>query len=134
MSQENVEIVRRWLDAFNRKDIEGCLELAHSQAEIDVSRASSPYAGVYRDLNAMRELLEGYFDAWESLVWRPERLVEYGDQCIVMPFRATASGSTSGVQVETKATVIWTLRDQRIVRMQLFNSDAEAYEAAGLSE
>jgi ketosteroid isomerase-like protein len=42
MSQENVEIVRRYVEAFNRADVEACLDLSHPETEADVSRATGP--------------------------------------------------------------------------------------------
>jgi ketosteroid isomerase-like protein len=124
--------VRRWVEAFNRADIEALMNFAHPHAEIDVSRAAGPYAGIYQDPESLRRLLESYFDAWESLVWQPERFIQGDEECIVMPFHASGRGSTSGIQVETRATVVWTIRDRKVLRMQLFNSEAEALEAAGL--
>jgi ketosteroid isomerase-like protein len=134
MSQEDVEIIRRWVEGFNRADIEACMELAHPQAEVDVSRAAGPYAGVYRDREAIRGLLEGYFDAWESLVWQPERFIQHDNGCIIMPFVVSGRGAASGIPVETRAAVAWTVRDQKVIRMQLFDSEHEALEAVGLSE
>ena len=48
MSQENLEIVRRALDAFNRRDLATQLALYRSDARIDWSRSHGPLKGVYR--------------------------------------------------------------------------------------
>jgi ketosteroid isomerase-like protein len=48
MSQENVEIVQRHIEAWNRRDLTTWLALFRSDAEIDLSRARGPFKGVYR--------------------------------------------------------------------------------------
>jgi ketosteroid isomerase-like protein len=110
------------------------MEFVHPGAEIDVSRARGPYAGVYRDREAIRGVMEGYFDAWGSLVWQAERFLQYDNGRIVMPFQAVGRGTSSGIQVETRAAVVWTLRDEKVLRMQLFNDEDEALQAVGLSK
>ena len=45
MSQENVEIVRRGIETWNRRDLTTWLALFSSDAEIDWSRARGPLKG-----------------------------------------------------------------------------------------
>ena len=47
MSQENVEIVRAALDAYNRGDLEAMLKHAAPDCELDWSRSIGPQRGVY---------------------------------------------------------------------------------------
>jgi len=129
-----VEVVRRYVEAFNRADVEACLELSHPQTEADVSRAAGPYAGIYRGAEAIRGLLETYFEAWEPMRWEPQSFAEPEEGCVVMPFHASGRGKGSGIEVHTQAAAIWTLRGGKISRMQLFSTEREALEAAGLSE
>jgi uncharacterized protein len=48
MSEDNVEIVRRSFDAWNRRDLTTMSALWRSDGEIDWSRARGPLKGVYR--------------------------------------------------------------------------------------
>jgi ketosteroid isomerase-like protein len=60
MPQENVEIVRRWNDAYNRRDLETLLELTDPDFEF-----RSVFVGmesVFRGYDGLRE----YFDGIES--------------------------------------------------------------------
>ena len=134
MSQENVELVRRYVEAFNRADVEACVELSHPQTEADVSRATGPYAGVYRGAEAVRGLLESYFEAWEALRWEPNSFAQPTEGCVVMPFHASGRGKGSEIEVDAHAATIWTVRGGKISRIQLFPTEREALEAAGLSE
>ena len=48
MSQENVEIVRRATEAWNRRDLGAALACWRFDGEIDWSRSQGPLKGVYR--------------------------------------------------------------------------------------
>jgi hypothetical protein len=48
MSQENVEVVQRHVEAWNRRDLGAYLASFASDAEIDWSRSRAPHKGVYR--------------------------------------------------------------------------------------
>ena len=47
MSQENVEIVKAWYDAFNREDWDAMIKDAAPGLEVDFSRSVGPLAGVF---------------------------------------------------------------------------------------
>jgi hypothetical protein len=40
-------------------------------------------------------------------------------------------GKTSGVPIESEVTFVFTLRDRKVVRWQIFHSEAEARAAVG---
>jgi ketosteroid isomerase-like protein len=60
MSKENVELVRRLTDAFNRRDLDGMLKLWTPDAVLDWSNARSFDAGVYRGHGEIQALMEGF--------------------------------------------------------------------------
>jgi ketosteroid isomerase-like protein len=48
MSEENVEIVRNFIDTLNRGELDAGLSITSSDFELDFSRADGPYRGVLR--------------------------------------------------------------------------------------
>jgi hypothetical protein len=48
--------------------------------------------------------------------------------------RASARGQGSGVDVELRVGIMWTIRDGKTVRIDYFSSPDEALRAAGLKE
>ena len=48
--------------------------------------------------------------------------------------RYRAHWRTSGVDVESHESALWTLRDGKVVRYEWFNGPNDALEAAGLSK
>ena len=131
MSEENVEIVRAALDAYNRGDREGGLKDMAPDFELDMSRAISPdQRGVYR-LDQMREFWDKFVETFESHRLEAEEFIESGDQVIV-PTTAHAQGR-DGIEVTARTATVYTIRDGAIVRMSMYQTLQDALEAAGLS-
>jgi ketosteroid isomerase-like protein len=131
MSEENVEIVRTFIDAFNRDDWDAVLQDLAPSFEYDASRALGPFRGVYH-LDEMRGLLDDLADLWESNRYEAEEFIEVGEH-VVTPFTNYLRGR-DGIEVTARATFSWTIRERAIVRMCLYQERQEALEAAGLSE
>ena len=64
MSQENVEIVRRLYDAFNRDDFDAGLALCDSDVVIDRSNSIGPDARIYRGHPGLEEFWNEWKRAW----------------------------------------------------------------------
>jgi ketosteroid isomerase-like protein len=54
------------------------------------------------------------------------------DDCVVALFRMVAIGEHSGLELERDDAVVYRIRAGRIVRVEYFNDQARALEAAGL--
>src|SRR5436190_21370548 len=101
MSQENVEIVRAALNAFNRRDWDALLEHAAPSFEYDLSRAVGPWRGVYtrgQVLSVVSDLVEN----WEWTQVEPNELIEAGDH-VVVPWTMRGVGR-DGIELEARAT------------------------------
>ena len=64
--------------------------------------------------------------------WLPEDFIAVGDDHVVVPLRMHMRGKGSGAEVEAQTNNVWTLRDGKAVRIGVYNSRAEALEAASL--
>ena len=62
MSRENVEIVQRAIDAFNRRDLEGLARFADPELEMDWSRSRGVQAGTYRGVQDARGFWDEFLD------------------------------------------------------------------------
>jgi hypothetical protein len=67
MSQENVEIVRRGTDAYNRRDLDGVLENWAPDAVVDWSRSRGFDAGVFRGHDEIRAFWQRLLDAFDEV-------------------------------------------------------------------
>ena len=124
MSQENVELVRRIHDAWDRGETVREF-LADGMEYVNPSYAVEPGTRVGR--TAFGSVRETYPD----FRFHMERLIDAGDGEVVALGRYTASGGVSGVPLEGEHGYVWTIRDGLAVRFQWFQSHREALEAAG---
>jgi ketosteroid isomerase-like protein len=74
---------------------------------------------------------EGWLEPWDEYRVIPEEFIDGGD-CVVVLYRAVGRGKGSGITVERRNAHLWTVRDRKAVRLEIFPEPAEALEAAGL--
>lgn len=124
MSEENVEIVRRFL----------LLEVEEALAYADPAIVWNPAEeAAAQGHDAVRASLVRWKGEWDDYEMLPEEFQPTGDRVVVaVSFRAR--GRASGIEVDGRLYDVYTLRDGKIVRMDQFTQRSEALEAAGLRE
>jgi ketosteroid isomerase-like protein len=131
MSQENVELVRGVIEAFNRRDLEAAGRAHDPDVEVDWSRSRGLDVGVYRGYEATIGFWRSLLDMFDQITVAPE-LIECGEHVLV-PNRTRFRGR-DGIEVETQSAMVATVRNGRIVLWRLYQERAEALEAIGLAE
>ena len=131
MAQENVEIVRAAIDAYNRGDVDAAFKDVIPDFEYDQTRAVGIDRGIF-NLEQFQNLLATFTDSWESFTIGADELIDAGEN-VVMPFTNVTRGR-DGIEVQARGIWVWTIRDGLIVRACLYQERQEALEAAGLSE
>lgn len=131
MSQQNVEIVKAWLEALKRGDWDAVIEIAAPDAELDMSRAVGPDVGVFGP-DQFRRFAAEFAGAWESVRYEADEFIEAGD-LVVVPLTTHMRGR-DGIEVSARATWVHTIRDGAIQRTVMYQEREEALEAVGLSE
>ncbi len=132
MSQENVEIVRRVIDAFNQRDLDAAGRYNDSSVEVDWSRSRGVEAGVYRGRAEVRGFWDAFLEVFDRVTIFPDEFLERGDH-VVVPNRTDFYGR-DGVKVQAHSVMVVTLHDGLVVEWRLYQERAEALEAVGLSE
>ena len=133
MSQEDVEVVERILEAFNSEDIDLILAFTHPDFEVDVPAEFSTEPDVYRGHDGMRRYWDSFQDAMYEIRIRPERLWDAGE-AVVAAMHLTARGRHTAITVEQRMVGVWTIRERRAARIRIYASAAEALRAVGLEE
>ena len=133
MSQENVEVVKRLYDAFNRNDFDAGLALCDSEVVIDRSNSIGPDARVYRGHPGLEEFWNEWKRAWADTRWEIDECIDNGDNVVVLG-RLYASGAASGASVEANVSQVVVVRDGKVLSSKLFQSRSKALQAAGLQE
>jgi ketosteroid isomerase-like protein len=133
MSQENVEIVRRSVEAVNEGDIDRVLSFAGPDAELHSAIIGGAEGRVYRGHEGFRQWYADLMESFRELVTELTEFQASGDRVIAFG-RIRAHGRESGVDLDAETGWVFTVRRGVIVRAEGFLSRADALEAAGLSE
>ena len=134
MSEENVEIVRRGTDAYNRGDVDGMLEDWAPDAVWDWSNSRGPDAGVYRGHDEIRAFTERFLATWDEVrIEIVDGPVEVEDSVLITENVAYLRGRDS-IDVQARSAWLITIRDGKTTSLTMYQTKQEALEAAGLSE
>lgn len=130
MSEENVEFVRRRFGAALEGDWKTSLDKL--DPEVEIHDFDLPDAGVYHGHDGFRAWLERWSDGWES--WRMED-VEFrsaGEDGVIALFRVVARARHTGIELERDDAIVYRIRGGKIVRLDYFNDQGAALDAAEL--
>jgi ketosteroid isomerase-like protein len=131
VSRRNIDIVRGLLEAFNRGDMPGFLELCDPSIEWDLARRLIDPATHY-GREGVEEFFEQQREAWEEAPrMEIEDLMAAGDQ-VVAYVRVHGRGKSSGVAVDARIAQVWTIRSEKAIRMEYYGDRAQALNAVGL--
>jgi ketosteroid isomerase-like protein len=131
MSEENVEIVRRHLDAYMSGDNEAALAAYDPEVEFDATLR--PEGHVYRGREGVAEAMRVWSGTWDDWRVEVEETIDAGDRVMLIA-REFGRGKGSGLTIDQRVYGVFTLREGKIVHWKGFIDRDQAFEAAGLPE
>jgi ketosteroid isomerase-like protein len=131
MSEENIAIVRRVLEAFARQDVDAQLAMFDPDVELH-EWPEGPDPGTYRGHAGALRAYQSWYEAWEWVRSEPTEFVDFDDRVLVIG-RTRAKGRGSALEVVLDAFDIYTLGDGKVTRIEFFTDREAALTAAGLS-
>jgi ketosteroid isomerase-like protein len=136
MPRDKVDVARRAIDAYNRRDFDGAFaELLTPDLEFYPGTARALDEGVYRGREGAERFVVETSENWEEgpLQSIPEEFRDLGDRVLVLG-RLKGRGRSSGAPVDQPYVSILDFRGDRIWRNRVYLDHAEGLRAAGLSE
>ena len=135
MSQENVAIVQRGLDAFNANDTASFLDLWDPECEFFSLTGSQLDATPYRGQEGIRRYREEAAETWTKLRFDTEQILEGEDDDVVVAVGCLrGEGRGSGALVEQRIGMVYELRGRKVRSCRAYPDPKDALEAAGLRE
>jgi ketosteroid isomerase-like protein len=131
MSQENVEAVRRWFEAFSSEDFDAAIALVHGDVVLVPPGDQAPHMGA----ESLRRWMEP--DAFRDQVANPLETVVVTERTILAKQHVTGRGRASGIDLDTITWSVWTFDDDGlIIRIEIYlpHEKDKALQAARLSE
>src|ERR1700730_8212714 len=122
MSRENVAMVQRRYEAFNRRDIDAVVAEMHPEVELRTTvETHHGHAGV-------AEWITHADAVFNSLSMTVEEIIDFGDRVMAI-VRERATGMGSELAIDQHFAHVWTIRDGRVITFWAFTERTEALEA-----
>jgi ketosteroid isomerase-like protein len=127
---DDVEVVRRLFAAVEDRDFDGLLECYADNVEITEAEVL-PYGGIWCGRDGVAAHAAGFMAAWGDLQGAEEARLDarfWGDGAgtVCAVFRHRAVDPVSGARFDAPEVGIYQVRDQRVVRSQMFHADSAA--------
>jgi ketosteroid isomerase-like protein len=124
MSQQNLNLFRAGLSAWNEGDYETIVAMCHPDVEWTFSDRLPDAIGRIRGREEVRKFFETFTGDWSEISVRADRIADHGPDVVAdVAFLATGR---DGIEVSMRFVHVWTVRDGQIVRFRSFHSFEEA--------
>jgi ketosteroid isomerase-like protein len=133
MSQENVEVVRQSIEAFQHGRFDRAVELWDTEGEWIPAMAGAIEDEVYRGHAALRRYFDELLQSFSEVRVHGVEFRDVGNHVLVL-YRLSVRGRDSGVAVDQPGGTVYELRSGKIVHGRSYLSEVEAREAVGLAE
>jgi ketosteroid isomerase-like protein len=134
MSQENVEFLVDYLQRGTDGGVDAVAEFWDPDITWRPAEGAIDDVGEMHGPEAVRRYIEDWLDMFDDLTVVAEELVDAGDDRVVAVQRMTGRAKVSGIETEIRFSVVYTLRDGKIVQGREYMDKEQALEAVGLRE
>jgi ketosteroid isomerase-like protein len=130
MVERSLEVMRDWVDAWNRGDLDAFAHLFDADADV-ITDPSWAEAGPFKGRAEIRAWYEGLKDSWggRDQVVVSELFEVAGKVVLRLDWRVR--GRASGIEMQLDATGVHTIEGGKIVRQQWYFDHAAALKAVG---
>jgi hypothetical protein len=134
MSEENVELHYRAHDTFNRRDLDAHLALADPEVEFLPYEVAVQGGAPYRGHDGVRSWWEESLEVLPDLAVETKKVRALDDDLTLAKGRLHGRGAGSEAPFERTLWQVVKWRDRKFLWWVAYDNEAEALEAAGLSE
>jgi ketosteroid isomerase-like protein len=133
VSERNLELMRRFNEAVNARDVDALIAL--SDPDIELHSAFAAVGGeTYRGHDGLRRWQGDLAEAWGAeLRVEPEAFFALGEDTLLFS-TYHARGQQSGAAVAMPATTVGRVRDSRVSYVKVYMERADALRDLGVSE
>jgi ketosteroid isomerase-like protein len=132
MPERNIELLRRWFEAFNARDIEAVIALCDPSG-VFISTFAVGGAAVYHGHDGMRRYFGDLAEAWgDEIRLEPEAYFDLGEHALAFSV-SRGRGRHSGAEVAMPVASVSRWRDGRMVYLKGYAHREEALRDLGVS-
>jgi uncharacterized protein len=133
VSEENIDLVRQLYERWATGDFMTPEFFDQNAEMVRVGGDATGLPGTWRGLENIWKASTEWMQAWENLRLKPIQWFDLGDRVLVVA-RSTGRGRSSGLPLDQENAQLFTLRDGKIVRWELYHEVGDALRAAGLDD
>jgi ketosteroid isomerase-like protein len=126
--ESNAELMRRAFDSYNQEGWEAMLPWVAEDFELTTPPGLAAEPDTYRGEEGMRRYWESFDEVMEEIRVELREFHEIEDW-VVVPFRMSARGRTTGIESGIDAVMAWRWRDGKAVRALVFGDLEQALAA-----
>ena len=131
VGREQIEVVKRSLDAWNRGDVDAMVAEAAPDGEYAISELN-PNARLLRGRNEIADYLRDWHDTVHGLHYELEDLRDAGDAVVLLGTMSGRAGSDDGPEITAELAFVLRFEGTTVVRTEEYLDSHKALEAAGL--
>lgn len=133
MASKNVEAVRSGFEALRDDGVEALLEMIAPEFEVTAPASLAAEPDTYRGPDGVRRYFDSFYEAMDEISFEPRSFREVGGR-VVVEFTLRARGRTTGLEFSQEAVQVWTVRDGKAIRLDVYAELDEALAAARRSD
>src|ERR671931_89616 len=121
MASANVDLARSLYAAWERGDWSSA-DWAHPEIEYVIADGPSP--GSWKGLSGMANAWRDFLSAWDEARAKAEDFRELDDQRVLVLFRRSGRGKTSGLELEqmqSKGANVFHVQDGKVTRLVIYH-------------
>jgi ketosteroid isomerase-like protein len=135
MSQENVEIAKRWYKpATSKGELLAAMPRTMALCHPEVEWTAPEDGTTYRGRGGVRQRLVEWLESFAEYRFEVNRIIDCGGDEVLVEGIEVGRGARSGAEVRSTDYELLTIRHGMIVRIREFYDESNALEAAGLQE
>jgi ketosteroid isomerase-like protein len=128
MSKADIETLRLAYEAISRRDWDAVFRDAQPDFELKAPD-QGPLPGTYRGREEASRAFADFFEPFEEVLAEPQEFFEHGDRIVVF-FLLRSRPKGSSAVVDIRVGHLWTMRNGKAARCEIFPEREKALEAA----
>ena len=130
---EDVQLVRRLMNAFNRRDVQDLLGCVDTDVQFFAPQTASSVGRemMYSGHEGLRQYFADVEKVWNTLQVTPEEFHSADGHVVAI---GRVAGELNGERVESEAAWAWKLRDGKAVWGRVYEKPADALMDTGFTQ
>ena len=122
------QVIEQVYERWNRNDGDLGIDLFHPDVEVHQMARLFDSARDFRGHEGLLQSSEELRDAYETIIWTPERWTEAGDYLVVW-LKGIGKGAHSGIETTVPMAHLWRVEDGLVTVLHVYETEEEALEA-----